>query len=160
LRFIFVSEFNLEELSLENIAELSQQRGDLSALKAALVAQVEDVGAVPTREVWNDVLAVRAKEVMKEWGERASVRSLLKGVNLKEWRGDVSTFAKNIAPGIAAGTVTAAIVGALPGLAVLAVFGVVSLMASWRQSQRPYRFLSQMTQKGALSQHLLEASPA
>src|SRR5262249_17811396 len=138
----------------------NQQRGDLSALKAALVAQVEDVGAVPTQEVWNDVLEVRAKEVVKEWGERASVRSLLKGANLKEWKGDASTFVRNVAPGMAAGTVAAAAVGALPGLVVAAVFGAVSLFTNWQQSQRPYRFLSHLARKGARSQHLLQASPA
>jgi hypothetical protein len=60
LRFVIVSKFDLEKLSLEDIVELNQQRGDLSALKAALLAQVEDVGGVPDRDLWNVVLSKRA----------------------------------------------------------------------------------------------------
>jgi hypothetical protein len=160
LGFVIVSEFDLESLSLADIAELNQQRTDLSALKAALLAEVADLGAVPGREAWNDLLAVRASDVMEEWGSRSSLRSLFSQADPKELAGGLHRGLKDVAPALAAGGAATALAGALPGLAVGAVFGTAYLALKWRESARPYRFLSHLAQRSGRSRHVLWGSPA
>jgi hypothetical protein len=85
---------------------------------------------------------------------------MFKWADAKKWRGDLSSVLKKLVPGLVAGTGTAALVGVLPGLAVGVVFGTVTLIKNWKQSQQPYRLLSHLARKGARSRHLLEVSPA
>jgi hypothetical protein len=159
MRFVIVSAFDLDSLSLEDIAEMNRQRSDLSALKAALLTQVEDVGAVPDREVWNDLLSVRAKEVVEEWGDRQSILHMVSRPDAKELASEFKSVLQDIAPVAASGAaVTGALLGALPGLVVGVVFGAAYLVENWRASQRPYRFLSRLAKKG--TRHVLEGSPA
>ncbi len=160
MRFVIVSAFDLETLPLEAIADLNQQRSDLSALKAALVAQVEDVGAMPDREVWHDVLAVRAKDVVEDWGSRTSILSMFSYAEGKELASEFQSVLNEVAPAVVAGGATTALVGALPGLAVGVVFGTAHLIQKWQEAKRPYRFLSRLARKGARFRHVLEASPA
>jgi hypothetical protein len=160
LRFVVISRFDLDKLSVEDIAELNRKRNDLSALKSALLAQVEDVGAMPDREVWHDVLSVRTKDVVEEWGARASILSAFSRGDAKELTKEFKNVLQDVAPALVAGGATIALVGALPGLAVGAVFGTVHLMKKWQESKRPYRFLSCLARSAARSHHFLEASPA
>ncbi len=158
MRFVILSEFDLEKLSPAEITELNQKRGDLSALKSALLAQVEGVGGIPDREIWNDVLSTRTKEVVDEWSERASILSMFSRTDAEELSGEFQGILKDITPAVAAGGLATALVSALPGLVVGVVFGAVPLYKRWRESQRPYRFLSLLAQKGGRSRHVLEGS--
>lgn len=158
LQFVIVSAFDLDRLSLDDIAEMNRERSDLSALKAALLARVEDVGAVPDKEVWNDLLAVRAREVVEEWGDRKSILHRVSRADAKELAGEFKSVLQDVAPAAVTGGATAALVGALPGLAVGIIFGAVSVIRNWREAQLPYRFLSRLVKKGA--RHILEGSPA
>jgi hypothetical protein len=67
---------------------------------------------------------------------------------------------KDVAPALAAGGAATALAGALPGLAVGAVFGTAYLALKWRESARPYRFLSHLAQRSGRSRHVLRGSPA
>ena len=160
MRFIFVSSFDLENLSLEDIAELNKQRSDLSALKSTLLSQVDDVGAMPDQEVWHDVLEVRAREALEEWGSRKSVLSMFSSAGGEEITSELKSFFKEVAPTVVAGGVAmTALVGALPGLAVGVVFGTAHLVHKWQKGKQPYRFLSLLEQRGARFRHVLEGSP-
>jgi hypothetical protein len=159
VRFVIVSGFDLEKLSLEDVAELNQSRGDLSALKSELLAQLDDVGDVPDRDAWNDLLSVRAKEVVNEWSERSSLKSLVRKADAGEIADDLKGSLQEIAPSVVTGGFATALVGAVPGLVVGVIIGAVQLVMKWRQSQRPYRFLSRLEKKGARPRHVLECSP-
>jgi hypothetical protein len=160
LRFVIVSEFDLEKLSPADIAELNRERGDLSALKSALLAEVADLGRVPDREAWNDLLAVRARDVVEEWGSRRSLRALFSRADPKELASGLHDGLKDLASVLAAGGAATALAGAVPGLAVGAVFGTAHLALKWRESRRPYRFLSHLAKRSGRSRHVLWGSLA
>ena len=160
MRFVIVSAFDLDRISPDEIADLSRQRRDVAALKAAILSEIEDVGAVPDREVWDDVLSIKAKEVVDEWAEPASFLSMFTKVDADEIAGEIQDTLKAVAAGAVSGAAATALVGALPGLAVGVIFGTVHLAKKWHDYKQPYRFLSSLTHKGARRRHILEASPA
>jgi hypothetical protein len=158
LRFVILSSFDLDKLSPADIADLNRQRADISALKSALLAQVDDLGAMPDRQAWNDVLAAKAKDVLGEWESLASVLSVFARAKPDELVGEFKGYVKDIAPGLLAGTAASAMVGALPGLVVGVLFAGSSLVKEWYDAKRPYRLLSRLGEKAGRLQHSLEAS--
>jgi hypothetical protein len=160
MRLVIVSAFDLADVPLERIVELNKERRDIGALKAAILSEVNDVGAMPDREVWDDALAVRAKNVVAEWKERASPLALFSRVDSSDLVSEALGFLKEIAGPAVAGAAATAIVGALPGLVVGVVFGSVQLARQWQDGKKPYRFLSRLERAGAQRRHILEASPA
>src|SRR5262249_30671527 len=134
MQFVIISAFDMQKLTIEDVSELNQQRGDVSSLKASLLAQVEEVGAVPDREVWENLLSVRAKEIVQEWGSRSSLLSGFlspQSPDLGDFKNFVQKVAEPLVEGGGVGTVVTALVGALPGLAVGVVFGAVKFMKNW-----------------------------
>jgi hypothetical protein len=160
MQFVIVTAFDMEKLTLDQIVELNQQRSDLSALKAALLAQVDDLGGVPDQEAWHDLLAIRAKDAVEEWRAHTSLLSLFSRADAGELAGEFKDLMQEVAPSVAIGGATTALVGALPGLAVGVVFGAVHLLKKWNEQKRPYRFLSRIARTGARRRHLLEGSAA
>jgi hypothetical protein len=160
MRLVIVSAFDLEDVPLERIVELNKERRDIGALKAAILSEVSDVGAMPDREVWNDALATRAKDVVAAWEERASPLALFTKVDASDLVSEASGFLKEIAGPAAAGAAATSIVGALPGLVVGVAFGTIKLFQKWGEEKKPYRFLSRLERAGASQRHILEASPA
>lgn len=160
MRFVIISAFDVGGLTPADIAELNQNRTDLASLKAALLGEVNDLGAVPNREAWNDLLAMRARDVVEEWGSRSSPLAMLARANRNELADEFQGAIKQIVPILAAGASATALVGVLPGIAVGVVFGAGQVIRKWNESRRPYRYLSTMVRKGANTRHFLEAIPA
>jgi hypothetical protein len=158
VRFVFLSAFDLQKLSVSDIAELNRQRADLAALKAELLSEVKDVGGMPDREVWQDVLSVRVADVVSRWRDTTSPLSVVAHTDAKQIADEFQGVLKTVAPFVIAGGTAAALVGAMPGLAVGVVFGSVTLVRGWREAQRPYRFLSRLEGKAGV-RHVLELSP-
>jgi hypothetical protein len=158
MRFVILSSFDLEKVSFEEIAELNLQRQDLSALKTALLSQIEDIGPMPDKEQWQHVVAQRAKDVVAEWRSRTSIVSMFTHMDAKEIADEFQSTLQDVAPSVVAGGVTGALIGALPGLAVGVVFGAVHLARKWQESRQPYHFLSRLARKGARPKHVLEGS--
>jgi len=159
-RFVVITEFDLKDLSLEEIVRLNLARGDLAALKSQLLKQVDDLGAMPTQEMWNDALRARSKDVLQEWAERDSFMGTLRRLGAPEMNGDLKEFVASAAGGVASGSLVTATVGALPGLVVGAIFAGVSLWRRWRSDRRPYQFLSKLEgSTGARRRHVLDFSP-
>lgn len=160
MRFVIISAFDVTKLSAADIAELNQNRSDLASLKAALLGEVNELPNVPDREAWNDLLAVRARDVIEEWGSRSSPLAMLSRANRHELASEFEGAVKEMAPMLVAGATTTALAGVLPGLAVGVIFGAGRMIQKWNESKKPYRYLSRMVNKGAQTRHVLEASPA
>jgi hypothetical protein len=157
-RYVIVTEFDLSDLSNEEIVRLNRARGDLATLKSALLKQVDDLGRMPTREAWNDALRARTNDVVQEWTARDSFFSTLR--RAPEMQGIVKDLATSIASGVFAGNVVASMTSALPGLLVGVVFAGIPVLQSWRRGRTPYQFLSTLEKtSGVRRRHVLDFSP-
>ena len=161
LRFVIVSKLDLSKLSLEQIADFNREGEDLAALKKELLDAVADFGVAPDLEVWNDAMKERARNVVEEWGARESAFKAIRHLDTADAIDEAKDYLKAVAPGVVAGTATAAIISNLPGLIVGAVFASASIWHSWKAYQRPYRYLSRLAATpGVGPRHLLELSTA